>query len=54
MDLSKIKTELQDIEAFLAEPNAYISTDFAAKSKRATILREIIELDNKKFIKVRE
>jgi len=47
MDLSKIKTELQDIETFLAEPTAYNSPNFAAKSKRATILREIIELDTK-------
>ena len=47
MDLSKIKTELQDIEAFLAEPNAYNNPDFPTKSKRANILREIIELDGK-------
>ena len=47
MDLSKIKTELQDIEAFLAEPNAYNNPDFPTKSKRANILREIIELDSK-------
>ncbi len=47
MDLSKIKTELQDIDSFLARPDAYSHKDFAAKSKRATILREIIELDAK-------
>ena len=47
MDLSKIKTELQDIDSFLARPDAYSHKDFAAKSKRATILREIIELDTK-------
>ena len=47
MDLSKLKTELTSIEDFLAEPSAYSSPDFAAKSKRATILREILELDSK-------
>ena len=47
MDLLKIKTELQDIEALLAGPNAYNNPDFPAKSKRANILREIIELDSK-------
>ena len=47
MDLTKIKTELQSIDQFLAEPNAYSHPDFAARNKRATILREIIELDTK-------
>ena len=47
MDLSKIKTELQEIETFLAEPSAYNNPDFPTKSKRASILREIIELDAK-------
>lgn len=46
MDLQKYKDELKDIEAFLAAPDAYSQPDFAAKSKRAAILREIIELDN--------
>ena len=45
MDLSKFKTELSELEDFLAQPNSYTAPDFAAKSKRATILRRIIELD---------
>lgn len=45
MDLSKFKTELSELEDFLAQPNSYTASDFAAKSKRATILRRIIELD---------
>lgn len=47
MDLEKFKEELSQIEEFLAQPDAYADTEFAAKSKRATILREIIELNNK-------
>lgn len=47
MDIQKIKDELHDIESFLASPDAYSSPDFAAKAKRASLLREIIELDSK-------
>lgn len=47
MDLSKIKTELDEIEKFLAAPDAYSHPDFAAKGRRANILREILELDEK-------
>jgi len=47
MDTQKYKDELASIEAFLAEPNAYNDPDFAAKSKRASLLHEIIELDTK-------
>ena len=47
MDLQKIKTELQDIETFLARPDAYSDPDFAAKSKRASLLHEIVDLDAK-------
>ncbi|MBQ2643475.1 peptide chain release factor 1 [Candidatus Saccharibacteria bacterium] len=47
MDLSKIKTELQDIETFLAHPDVYNNPDFAAKSKRASLLHEIVDLDAK-------
>ena len=47
MDLLKIKTELTDIETFLARPDAFSDPDFAAKSKRASLLREIIDLDAK-------
>ena len=47
MDLEKIKEELAKIESFLAQPDAYNAPDFAAKGKRATILREIIDLNEK-------
>lgn len=47
MDLSKIETELQDIETFLARPDAYNDASFPAKSKRANLLREILEVNTK-------
>ena len=47
MDLEKSKKELKEIEEFLAQPEAYATPDFAAKSKRATVLREILELSKK-------
>lgn len=47
MDLSKIKDELQQIESFLAAPDAYSDPDFPAKAKRASLLREIIDLNTK-------
>lgn len=47
MEIEKYKDELNEIEAFLAKPDAYSSPDFTAKAKRVSILREIIELDDK-------
>lgn len=47
MDLSKIKAESEQIEKFLAEPDAYSKPDFAAKAKRANVLKEILDLNNK-------
>lgn len=47
MDLIKIKAEAEEIEKFLATPDAYASPDFAAKAKRANLLKEILELDEK-------
>ena len=47
MDLDKLKTELTEIETFLASPDAYSDPDFAAKSKRASVLHEILDLDAK-------
>ncbi|MBQ8985235.1 peptide chain release factor 1 [Candidatus Saccharibacteria bacterium] len=44
MDLSKIKAEMKEIEDFLSSPDAYTHPDFAAKSKRATLLKEIVDL----------
>ena len=45
MDLEKFKEELEQIEEFLARPDAYADPEFAAKSKRATVLREILDLN---------
>lgn len=47
MEIEKYKDELKTIEDFLANPNAYSDPDFAAKSKRAAVLREIVELAEK-------
>jgi peptide chain release factor 1 len=47
MDIEKIKAELNEIESFLAAPDAYNTPDFATKAKRASLLREIIDLDTK-------
>lgn len=47
MDIEKIKAELNELEAFLATPDAYSNPDFAAKAKRASTLREIVELATK-------
>ncbi|MBQ3296930.1 peptide chain release factor 1 [Candidatus Saccharibacteria bacterium] len=47
MDLEKFKEELAKLEEFLARPDAYADPEFASKSKRATVLREILELNNK-------
>ena len=47
MNLDEYKQELETIENFLAEPNAYSSPDFPAKNKRANTLREIIALNQK-------
>ena len=44
MDLSKIKAEADEIEQFLSTPDAYAHPDFAARSKRAAILKDIIDL----------
>lgn len=47
MDIEKFKDELNETEKFLASPDAYSHPDFAAKGKRAALLREIIELNAK-------
>ena len=47
MNLSKIKAEAEEIEAFLSQPDSYAKPDFAAKAKRANILKEILALDEK-------
>jgi len=43
MDLKKYKDEKDEITKFLAQPDAYASSDFAAKSKRLSELNEIID-----------
>lgn len=52
MNLENYQTELNEIEQFLAKPDAYSDPDFANKSKRAALLNEIINLD--KEIKQKE
>ena len=47
VDLGKYKEELSEIENFLAQPEAYASPEFATKSKRAVVIREILELNGK-------
>ncbi len=47
MDIQKFKDELVKVEDFLASPDAFSKPDFAAKAKRANILREIIDLNTK-------
>lgn len=43
-DFSKLEIERQEIQEFLAKPDAYTSPEFAAKSKRAAELEDIFEL----------
>ena len=47
MNLEKFEEELAEIEKFLARPDAYADVEFASKSKRATLLREILDLNKK-------
>lgn len=44
LDIEKTKAELSELEVFLADPNSYTHPDFAARAKRANLLREIVEL----------
>ena len=43
MDSKKFEDEKREIEAFLAEPDAYARSDFAAKSRRLSELETILE-----------
>jgi peptide chain release factor 1 len=47
MDLQKFEDELKELDNFLAQPEAYADSDFAAKAKRAGVLREILGLNKK-------
>ena len=46
MNFEKLKSELKEIEEFLAKPDAYMDEDFANKSRRAAEVREILDLKN--------
>ena len=45
MDIEKYKDELQELENFLASPDAFSHPDFTSKSKRVALLHQIIDLD---------
>ena len=45
MDIQKYKDELNELEAFLARPDAFSDSDFASKSKRVALLHQISDLD---------
>lgn len=47
MNTDKFEEELTQIDEFLARPEAYQDTEFASKSKRATVLRDILDLQKK-------
>ena len=47
MDIQKIKDELEAIEKFLAAPDSFNNKDFPTKAKRASVLREILDLNTK-------
>ncbi len=44
IDTAKFETEKAEIEAFLAEPDAYAAADFAEKSRRLAEINGILEL----------
>ncbi len=46
MDLQKYEDELREIEAFLAKPDAFSDPDFAMRSKRASVLHEMLDLNH--------
>lgn len=46
MDSQELKAERQEIEDFLAQPDAYASPDFAAKSRRLSEIDHILDLEN--------
>ena len=45
--IKSLKKEAEEITLFLADPNAYMSEDFASKSKRLAEINEIIDIDGK-------
>lgn len=47
IDVEKLLNEKKDIEAFLAEPKAYMAKDFASKNKRLSEIEKLISLATK-------
>ena len=47
MEKENFEQELKSLEEFLSRPDAYSDPDFGAKSKRASVVREILELFEK-------
>ena len=47
MNFEKLKTEAEEIEKFLAQPNAYADEDFGNKSRRLAELKDILGLNDK-------
>jgi peptide chain release factor 1 len=43
LNISELESEKQDLDAFLAQPNAYSDPDFTKKNKRLTELQNLIE-----------
>lgn len=44
VDLTKLKSELDELTSFLSQPNAYSNPDFGKKSKRQAELQETVEI----------
>ncbi len=43
LNIDELKAELQELDAFLAQPNAYSDPDFTKKNKRLTELQNLVE-----------
>ncbi len=44
VNFKNLETEAQEIERFLAQPNSYADSNFAAKSRRLAEIKDILEL----------
>ena len=53
IDFQKLENEKQEIERFLARPDAYTDPEFAMKSKRGAELTEILDLKKSLDVKRR-
>ena len=47
IDRQQLNQEMQEIESFLARPDAYAKPDFVAKGKRVAEIKELLEMDAK-------